>query len=417
MLGRNAHFRAYFGETLPMIDPHSARQLRTGGHCPDVVLCFSHLRWDFVYQRPQHLMSRLAKRGPVFYVEEPILVDGPAGVVIREPAPGLKIVVPQVPRGADVDVAESHQRAIVDDLVGSLPDRRRIIAWYYTSMALAFTDHLIPDLCVYDCMDELSAFLGAPARLRALEAELFRRADLVFTGGRSLYEAKRRHHPCVHAFPSSIDKAHFQRARDPEADDPADQAVIERPRVGFFGVIDERMDLRLVSGLADANRDLQFVMIGPVVKIDAAALPHRSNIHWLGAKSYDALPAYLAGWDAGFMPFALNEATRFISPTKTPEFLAAGIPVVSSAIRDVVTPYEDMGLVGIGTSLHDWSRKLRLAVARKNDVAWRRSVDAYLADLSWDATFTQMGELMRGALGMDLSISTASSGGEDRPNA
>jgi glycosyltransferase involved in cell wall biosynthesis len=399
-----------------MIDTDAPRQQRTGEICPDAVLCFSHLRWDFVYQRPQHLMSRLAKRGPVFYFEEPMFIDGPPGVAIREVAPGLKIVVPRVPRGEDLDAAEKHQRAVVDHVIGMLPAGSGIVAWYYTSMALAFTDHLVPGLCIYDCMDELSAFLGAPVRLRTLEADLFRRADLIFTGGQSLFEAKRRHHPSVHAFPSSIDKAHFQRARNPHADDPADQAGIPGPRIGFFGVIDERMDLGLVSDLADANNDLQFVMIGPVVKIDPGALPRRSNIHWLGAKGYDELPDYMARWNAGFMPFALNEATRFISPTKTPEFLAGGIPVVSSAIRDVVKPYEELGLVEIGSNVDDWSSKLRRALTRKDQPAWLRGVDAYLADLSWDATFARMADLMDGARGADVAYRNATPASEDRAN-
>jgi glycosyltransferase involved in cell wall biosynthesis len=296
---------------------------------------------------------------------------------------------------------ERHLRAVVDRLAGDMSPGTRIIAWYYTAMALTFSRDLLTELCVYDCMDELSAFLGAAPKLREMEGKLFARADLVFTGGQSLFEAKRRHHPFVYAFPSSIDKAHFMKARYHGAAEPADLAEIPWPRIGFFGVIDERIDLRLLEVLADENPDLQFIMVGPVVKIDPATLPQRPNIHWLGGRRYEDLPKYLAGWSAGFMPFALNEATQFISPTKTPEFLAAGVPVVSSAVRDVVNPYEQLGLVAIGSSTDDWSRKLRIAAARKHDAAWLAAVDAYLRDLSWDATFARMTELMRTARGAE----------------
>ena len=270
------------------------------------------------------------------------------------------------------------------------------VLWFYTPMALAFTRHLAPRAVVYDCMDELSAFHGAPPALRAHEAELFDRADIVFTGGQSLYEAKRLQHPNVHAFPSSVDFAHFHRARAPMSD-PPDQAALRRPRVGYFGVLDERLDVALLDSLAALRRDVELVLVGPVVKIDPARLPRRPNIHYLGMKKYDELPAYIAGWDVAMMPFARNEATRFISPTKTLEYIAAGKPVVSTSIRDVVRPYGEMRLARIGDTAAELARAIDAAIAE--DPAPRLAAfDEYLAGTSWDRTWTRMHALVDAAL-------------------
>jgi UDP-galactopyranose mutase len=259
-------------------------------------------------------------------------------------------------------------------------------------MALAFTRELDASAIVYDCMDELSAFHGAPPELLRLEAELFERADLVFTGGRSLYEAKRDRHQSVYHFPSSVDAAHFRRARGTV---PAvvDQARIPRPRLGFYGVIDERMDLDLLRGLAAARPDWHIVLIGPVTKIDENSLPRGANLHYLGPRPYDDLPAYLAGWDVALLPFARNESTRFISPTKTPEYLAAGKPVVSTSIQDVVQPYGEAGLVRIADTVDATVAAVLAAMAEDTESRLARS-DAMLARMSWDRTWMAMDSLL-----------------------
>ncbi len=266
------------------------------------------------------------------------------------------------------------------------------VLWYYTPMALAFTDHLRPLATIYDCMDELSAFTAAPPALAQHEANLFARADLVFTGGQSLYDAKRHQHPQVYLFPSSVDQAHFARAREPRAD-PADQAPLPHPRLGFYGVLDERLDRDLVAAIADARPDWSLVLIGPVVKIDPASLPRRANIHYLGPKDYADRPAYLAGWDVALIPFAHNAVTRFISPTKTPEYLAAGVPVVSTAIRDVVSPYGEHGLVQIADTAADVVAAVERALVEDRARLTAR-VDAFLDNMSWDRTWRRMGRLI-----------------------
>lgn len=358
------------------------------------LVCFSHLRWDFVYQRPQHLLSRAAREYDVYFVEEPHCEKGvrPRLQASRRPE-GVTVVLPVLPPSD-----EAGSAAMMSDLLREMlpaTSRQRIL-WYYTPMAMAFSRDLQADAVVYDNMDELSAFRGAPPRLLELEAELFARADMVFTGGMSLYEAKRRRHANVHPFPSSIDVAHFGAARRKQAE-PAGQAALPGPRAGFFGVIDERMDIDLLAEAAQRSPHWQFVMIGPVVKIAPSSLPRAQNIHWLGVKSYKELPAYLSGWDVGIMPFALNEATRFISPTKTPEFLAAGVPVISTAIADVIAPYGDHGLVDIVDDAAQLSARLDQLVARPR-ARWLAAVDQHLAGMSWDKTWAEMQVCMHGPL-------------------
>lgn len=357
------------------------------------LLCFSHLRWNLVFQRPQHLMTRFARELRVFFVEEPVLGNGSGPSLHLERTPdGVTVVTPHLAHGDGPDMDAAIQRDLLARLLEE-QDIRRPILWYYTPMALAFSEGLPAAATVYDCMDELAAFAGAPPALLERERELFRRADIVFTGGHRLYEAKRAHHPQVHAFPSSVDVEHFRRARDTLAE-PADQARIPRPRIGHYAVLDERLDTDLLAAVADARPDWQLVLVGPVVKIRPESLPRRPNIHYLGPKPYGELPAYLAGWDATFMPFALNEATRFISPTKTPEYLAAGRPVVSTPIRDVVRSWGERGLVQIAATPEEAVAALETALAGEGRAAWLAEVDRTLATTSWDETFARMRALI-----------------------
>ncbi len=361
-------------------------------NCVDLV-CFSHLRWDFVYQRPQHLLSRCAKNRRVFYIEEPVFGNSSMRLDVRETYEGVYVVVPQLPDGLRSEIAIT---AVMKEMTYRLFLEHAIdeyAFWYYTPMALRFTSHFNPLVSVYDCMDELSAFKDSPSDLPSLEKELFRRVDLVFTGGQSLYEAKRNQHRAVYAFPSSIDVSHFGKARSLSTD-PSDQANIPHPRLGFFGVIDERFDRELLDQVATRRPDWQFVIIGPIVKIDPETLPQHRNIHYLGAKKYDELPAYLAGWDIALLLFARNDSTRFISPTKTPEYLAAGKPVISTSIRDVVRPYGEQKLVEIADTPDEFIYAAEKILSTSNQSEWLARVDAFLGNVSWDKTWKQMSDLI-----------------------
>ena len=359
------------------------------------ILCVSHLRWHFVFQRPQHLLSRAAKTGTVLYVEEPVVGDGAAHLEVTADATGVLVGVPHLP--ADLPAAEHP--AVLRGLLAQAARRYlddEFVLWVYTPMAVPFAHDLAAAAVVYDCMDELSAFAGASPELQRHERALFDLADVVFTGGQTLYEAKRASHANVHAVPSSVDVAHFARARQ-ACREPADQAAIARPRIGFFGVIDERMDYPLLEGVAAARPDWQLVLLGPTAKVDPAALPRAANIHYLGAKSYADLPDYIAGWDVAMLPFARNAATRFISPTKTPEYLAAGKPVVSTSIRDVVRPYGQQGLARIADEVDAFVAAIAAALA-EDPTGRLRAADAFLTHLSWDGTWRRMRQQVEQAI-------------------
>lgn len=305
---------------------------------------------------------------------------------------GVRVLTPLLPEGWSEAQGIEAQRNLLNDYLAT-NGINEFVSWYYTPMALRFSSHLSPSVTVYDCMDELSAFQGAPPALVEEERRLFDRAGVVFTGGASLYASKKDRHANVHLFPSSIDYKHFAAARN-ALPDPADQAGIPHPRIGFYGVLDERLDRDLLSEVAALHPEWHFVLIGPVVKIREEELPRAENLHYLGQKSYAELPSYLSNWDVAMLPFALNASTRFISPTKTPEYLAGGKPVVSTPIADVVKPYGDMGSVQIGGSAQEFAQAIAQALTGA-DEQWLERVDAYLAENSWDKTFEGMWKEIR----------------------
>ena len=357
------------------------------------LICFSHLRWSFVYQRPQHLLSRYARERRVYFIEEPIFGDGSDRLESTTSPEGVHVIVPHL-NHSTLD-AVAAQSTMLRKLMGE-QKIERYVSWYYTPMALPIAQDFEPLAVVYDCMDQLAAFKHAPPTLLERERDLFAQADVVFTGGYSLYEEKKHRHDNVHPFPSSVDVPHFAAARAPQ-EEPEDQKILRSPRLGFYGVIDERMDLELIAGVAAARPDWSLVLIGPVAKVDEESLPRAANIHYLGGKTYAELPNYAAGWDVALLPFARNESTEFISPTKTPEYLAAGLPVVSTSIRDVKDPYEALRLVRIADTVEDFVAACDAAL---NDPLGGHLVkaDEFLAQLSWDKTWREMSLLVERAV-------------------
>jgi UDP-galactopyranose mutase len=329
----------------------------------------------------------------VFYFEEPVfgMTDMPR-LHLRETTEAVQVAVPYLPSNIKPEDVECALRDLVDELIFE-EDLSAYTVWYYTPMALPFTRHLEPVSVLFDKMDELSLFKGAPQALIDMETELLKKADLVFTGGHSMFEASKHRHHNIHPFPSSIDYEHFSQGRQALVE-PDDQVNIPHPRLGFYGVIDERFNIELLRDMAALRQDYQFVIVGPVVKIDPESLPKASNIHYLGKKDYHALPLYLAGWDCAFMPFALNDSTRFISPTKTPEFLAAGKPVVSTSITDVVNPYGTRKLIHIADTAEEFVKSCELAMKERTEMPdWMERVDSFLSGNSWEETFLRMAKL------------------------
>ncbi len=371
-------------------------------HAPAVpaLLVLSHLRWKFVFQRPQHLLTRAARDRAVFYIEEPVFGDWDDHLRREADVSGVTVCTPHIRVGFSPAESQSRTARLIEALVRA-EKLREYDLWVYTPMELPVAAGLSPRVTVYDCMDELANFRGAAPELRERERLLFSQADVVFTGGHRLYRAKAQQHPNVHPFPSSVEVAHFAQARGPLAD-PADQSDLPRPRLGFYGVIDERFDTALIGEVARRRPDWQFVLIGPVVKIDDADLPRGPNLHYLGQKAYAELPAYLAHWDAALLPFALNPSTEFISPTKTPEYLAAGVPVVSTGIHDVIRPYGEAGMARIANGADEFEAACAAALAEAGSRAAHERqarADEYLAGLSWDATWQAMSTRIEAAAG------------------
>jgi UDP-galactopyranose mutase len=344
-------------------------------------------------------MERFSRTSRVFFFEEVILTDHHLPYLEFHAFEGAKVtaVRPRVPDRAPQEQRDRVLAMLLDQMLELLGIERPIL-WFYTPMMWPIAAHVRPAAVVYDCMDELSAFRFAAPELQRNEAALLREADVVFTGGYGIYEAKRLLHDNIHPFPSSVDQPHFNTARG-FTRTPDDQNGIPRPRLGYCGVIDERIDLDLLARAAEARPDWSFVMVGPVTKIGEHELPRRPNIHYLGHRSYGELPSYFAGWDVALMPFALNEATRFISPTKTPEYLAAGCPVVSTPVRDVVRQYQPLPSVRIAAGPDAFVAACAEALAAgKGSPARLAEIDRHLAGLSWDSTHARMARLVDEAI-------------------
>jgi len=349
------------------------------------IICLSHLRWNSVFQRPQQLMSRFAADRAVYFFEEPIEHATPELRLETCCRTGVVVVTPMLPLPHDAAAI----RGMLDRLMMRIGPG---VGWYYTPMALDFSDHIVWAATVFDVMDELSAFRFAPATLRANEKRLMERADVVFTGGASLFAAKAGQHSNIHCMPSGVDLGHFMTARGPLLE-PDDQMSLRRPLLGYFGVIDERMDMDLLAGMAALRPKWDFVMLGPVAKLGPEELPDASNIHWLGAKDYTDLPSYLSHWDVALMPFAINEATRFISPTKAPEYLAGGKRVVSTPIHDVVQRFAGLEAVSIAADAAGFVKAAGDAIER-SDVSDFVAVDDLLATISWEGIHGHMDALL-----------------------
>lgn len=362
----------------------------------------SHLRWDFVWQRPQQILSRLAKDHPVLFVEEPVYGDFVTeDLDITYPHTNIIRAVPQI----DETYASDYSRSA--EIVRSLLQARlntdlrfkslfkQPVLWFYTPMPAPIMLGEFDEIgVVYDCMDELAQFKDAPSDIRKREQLLLKKADVVFTGGQKLYEAKSRAHSNVHFFGCGVDVQHFGKARLPETAIAEDIKNLRSPIAGYFGVIDERLDYGLLAQLARAKPEWTFVMVGPVVKIDPALLPQASNIKWMGQRDYKELPHYVKAYDVCLMPFALNEATQYINPTKTLEYMAAYKPILSTAVADVVKNFTPV--VQVARSQEEFVQKLD---ATRELSA--KTLDAGLVmagNASWEAIVENIRKLIRAAI-------------------
>ncbi len=360
------------------------------------LIVFCHLRWDFVFQRPQHLMTRLAEHYDILFVEEPVYSEGQPYLKKTAVAPNITVCQPHTAihaPGFHDDQIPTLQTMLAD----LVPDGEQPVVWFYTPMALPLLQGLNPSKVIYDCMDELAMFKNAPKQLLQRESALLNMADVVFTGGPSLYQSKRDRHANAHCFSSSVDAKHFRQALNRDISHP-DQAHIPHPRLGFYGVIDERFDVDLVSNMADAHPEWQIVLVGPVVKIDPATLPKQPNVHYMGQRTYDQLPKFLAGWDLCLLPFAMNDSTKFISPTKVLEYMAAELPAVSTPITDVKVPYGDVVAIAATPEEYIAACERQLALGDAERQAMAKRMREVVANTSWDLTAARMHALIESAV-------------------
>lgn len=359
------------------------QKLIKGNQVPYDMVVFSHLRWDFVYQRPQHLISRFSKQYSILFIEEPIPFheNQGKGYELEEISPTLHVLKPRV------NSIEEISHILQSLLRGKSVDT----AWFYSAAFSVLIPDFDFDTIIYDCMDELSLFKGAPKELIHQEKFLLSKADIVFTGGSALYDNKCNAHSNVYCFPSSVDRTHFESAQT-DLSIPEDVADINRPIVGYFGVIDERIDLDLLWKTALLLPKVTFLMIGPLAKIGEEDLPRAPNIHYLGMKRYEFLPNYLKVFDIAMMPFALNDATKYISPTKTLEYMAAGVPIISTAVKDVVRHYKDCTYIIKDEA--DFVQSIAEILYNKKDNR-ETKFDQILSNTSWDMTVSKMYELIK----------------------
>ena len=372
------------------------------------LLVFSHLRWDFLYQRPHHLLSRHARHRRVFYFEEPILgMTETPRIHLKETFEGVLVIVPYLPANIEKNKIEMALKELVDELIYE----EEIIdfnLWFYNPQAYSFSKHLNSKAIIVDYMDAFSHHKE--------ESNLLEKADLVFTSGHSLSELKKNFHSNVHAFPSSLDYQHFSQARQ-KLVEPDDQINLTRPRIGFYGIIDNKFNFDLLHEVASIRPEYQFVIVGPVVGVDKQLLPHRHNIHFLGIKDYHALPLYLAGWDCTILPLKTDETTRYTCPFKVLEFLAAAKPVVSSSVQDIVNYFEKSKLIHFADEAKHFADAIDMSLAEKGNLSWMTSVDQLLRRHSWDQTYEQMLELEMNVLNNKLFSESSRPIRSDLPTA
>jgi UDP-galactopyranose mutase len=365
------------------------------------LIVFSHRRWSFVFQRAEHLLTRLAHRFDVYFIEEPVFAEGAPALMSATHQNGVEVLTPRMPVFAPG--FHDEQLAVLAPLMQEFVAARQLsepIVWLSTPLVLPLVADLEPRAVVYDCIDAPVALRFAPPPLAAREAALLELADVVFTGGPSLHEALRGRHPNLHCVPGGVDAAHFEPSSLGHHHVESAAATqlhrgMPRPRLGFFGAIDERLDLDLVANIAALRPGWQIVMAGPVVRIDPATLPQRPNIRWVGLQRHEALPHVMAHWDACLLPFVLDETTRFLSPDRILDYLAGGKPVVSTEIPDAVSLYASV--LRFGSTAEDFVAAVEAALAEPPEAMadWRARAKTLVQGRTWDAAADTVARLLR----------------------
>ena len=377
------------------------------------IIVHSHLKWDWVWQRPQQFLSRLSKRHRVLFIEGPETIEGLSAskVTLREvdDYPNVVVLQTQMPAAKfhDGEWIDDERRRLVQSVLAGPLGRSfdSNVQWFYDPMAVtAFAGQMNERAIVYDCMDQLSQFRYAPPELVKRERELLAVADVVFAGGPKIWEEKRKHNSNSFCYGCGVDLAHFALARESNCPMPADVCDLPRPIFGYIGVVDERLDYDLIGRVAEANPEGSVVMVGPWTKVDPATFPQARNIHWLGNRDYSLLPAYAKAFTVCLMPFALNEATEFINPTKALEYMATGRPIVSTAVPDVVRQFSNV--VSVASSPPEFVAACGRVARKPNRAAISRGLDL-ARNNSWESIVRKLEAHVEEAIGRDLSVAVS----------
>lgn len=347
------------------------------------MIVFCHLRWHFVYQRPQHIISRISKTMKTLFIEEPLYNN-------ESKESGNLIIINDMLHVLQPNVKDIESiAAIIPEYV---KNKDIPVGWFYSAIFCPLSECIDFETIVYDCMEELSLLKGSAKNVINQEKYLISNADIIFTSGKSLYELKKQWHTNVHCFPSSVDEPHFAKALNgiKVADDVAN---LQSPIVGYYGVIDERIDFALLHETALKLPNVSFVMIGPLSKIEKNDLPQEDNIHYLGMKSYNELPHYLKAFDIAMIPFAVNDTTKYISPTKTLEYMSAGKPIISTKITDIV---HDYGIcLSMVESADEFYEAIKFALDKTDHFSMELEYHKILKKTSWDITAVKMKSIIK----------------------
>lgn len=384
----------FFSGATKKPTPTRAEERASSAKKAQPIIAVCHLSWDWVWQRPQQFLSRLAKTHPVLFVETHC-TQTPVTYTRTRTAkghPGVTIIEMHLPAdhwadGSFIDL--ERRRVLQDRLAGEFNGRfDKAILWFNDPMAVtSFAGHLGEDVIVYDCMDELSQFRGAPPALIKREHELVLKADVIFCGGRKMRDRRLPLNANTHFYGTGVDCDHFGEALSKHQPVDPDIAALPGPVLGYFGVIDERIDYPLLAAMADAHPEWSIAMVGPTAKVDPAELPQRPNIHWLGGRPYERLPAITKGFAVCLMPFAINAATEYINPTKALEYMAAGRPVVSTAINEVRSNFSTV--CGVASDHAEFIKMCAREIKSPSNLRIQRGLNL-AAENTWEAIAAKM---------------------------
>jgi len=373
------------------------------------IICFSHLTWDRnLFQRPQQLMLRFSKRFNVLYVSgyscRQFFIDlfrrkkTHSYHVTDNLAVYSPFALPPIKKYSSITIR-------LNKILLSFLVKRRLkklkfkdpILWIYHPRYIDAIGKFKEELIIYDCMDDFTSLLSDyEDRERNIKDEraLLKKADMVFAGGYSIAELKRDSREHIHVFPSAVEIYHFKKARSDNLEMPDDITDIPHPILGYWGAIDERVDHELLKRLAMKHPEWSIVLLGPIVRHKAGDLSYLKeikNIFWLGPKDYSLLPNYAKAFDVCLIPFVLSREGKFLSPTKTLEYLATGKPVVSTPITDVVRFYD--GVVGIADGPDEFGMAVRRCMEEDNASMKQKRI-CFTENKSWEDTAEKMEKLI-----------------------